>query len=180
VLLALPAAGSEAAGRGDRLGALASRSSASATSIGSSALLASLITVGQGVGAPLIGVTWLSETAASGRPILGRHPLAKVISPKTVEGAVAQLLVSILAAVAVQAWFFAALPPSHAVIVGALLGVSGQVGDLVESVLKRSVGTKDTGQLIPGHGGILDRVDSLLFNTPVLFYYASHGRILTS
>src|SRR6266536_53728 len=62
----------------------------------------------------------------------------------------------------------------------ALLAVVGQVGDLVESALKRSVGTKDTGHLIPGHGGILDRVDSLLFNTPVLFYYASHGRILTS
>jgi phosphatidate cytidylyltransferase len=65
-------------------------------------------------------------------------------------------------------------------MVGAALGVVGQVGDLVESALKRSVGTKDTGHLIPGHGGLLDRIDSLLFNTPVLFYYASHGRILGS
>ncbi len=61
-----------------------------------------------------------------------------------------------------------------------MLGVVGQIGDLVESALKRSVGTKDTGQLIPGHGGMLDRIDSLLFNTPVLFYYAAHGRVLTS
>ena len=130
----------------------------------------------------LICVTWLGETAAYlvGSSV-GRRPLAPVISPqKTIEGAVAQFCVSVVAAVVGQAWFFAALPREHAVAVGALLGVVGQVGDLVESALKRSVGTKDTGQLIPGHGGILDRVDSLLFNTPVLFYYASHGRILTS
>jgi phosphatidate cytidylyltransferase len=130
----------------------------------------------------LIWVTWLGETAAylvgSG---FGRHALAPVISPrKTIEGAVAQVVVSALAAVAAQAWFFGALPPGHAVVVGVLLGVVGQVGDLVESALKRSVGTKDTGRLIPGHGGMLDRIDSLLFNTPVLFYYASHGRMLGS
>jgi len=130
----------------------------------------------------LIWVTWLGETAAYlVGSSLGRHPLAPLISPKkTVEGAVAQLLVSILAAMAAQAWFFASLPLGHAAVVGALLGVVGQVGDLVESALKRSAGTKDTGHLIPGHGGILDRIDSLLFNTPVLFYYASHGRILGS
>jgi phosphatidate cytidylyltransferase len=65
-------------------------------------------------------------------------------------------------------------------MIGFLLGIVGQVGDLVESILKRGVGTKDTGHLIPGHGGILDRIDSLLFNTPVLFYCASHGRMFTS
>jgi phosphatidate cytidylyltransferase len=134
----------------------------------------------------LIWVTWLGETAAYlvGSSV-GRHPLAPVISPKkTIEGAVAQLCVSILAAIVGQAWFFSALPREHAVVVGALLGAVGQVGDLVESALKRSVGTKDTGHLIPGHGGMLDRVDSLLFNTPVLFYYAfyyaTRGRILNS
>jgi phosphatidate cytidylyltransferase len=130
----------------------------------------------------LIWVTWLGETAAYlVGSTLGRHPLAPVISPrKTIEGAVAQCAVSIVAAVVAQAWFFTALPREHAAVVGALLGVVGQVGDLVESALKRSLGTKDTGRLIPGHGGVLDRIDSLLFNTPVLFYYASHGRILTS
>jgi len=61
---------------------------------------------------------------------------------------------------------------------GALLGVVGQIGDLIESAIKRSVGTKDTGRLIPGHGGMLDRVDSLLVNTPVLFYYATYARSL--
>jgi phosphatidate cytidylyltransferase len=127
----------------------------------------------------LIGITWLGETAAYvvGSK-LGRHALAPVISPnKTVEGAVAQLVVSVVAALVAQAWFFSALPRSHAMIVGALLGIVGQVGDLVESTIKRSVGTKDTGRLIPGHGGMLDRIDSLLFNTPVLFYY---GKLLTS
>jgi phosphatidate cytidylyltransferase len=129
-----------------------------------------------------VWVTWLGETAAYiVGSIVGRHPLAPVISPrKTVEGAVAQLGVSILAAVAAHAWFFRALPLGQALTVGAVLGVVGQVGDLVESALKRSVGTKDTGQLIPGHGGLLDRIDSLLFNTPVLFYCASHGRMLGS
>jgi len=130
----------------------------------------------------LVWVTWLGETAAYlvGSTV-GRHQLAPVISPrKTIEGAVAQIAVSIAAAVVGQAWFFGVLPREHAVAVGALLGVVGQVGDLVESALKRSVGTKDTGHLIPGHGGMLDRVDSLLFNTPVLFYYASHGRVLYS
>jgi len=65
-----------------------------------------------------------------------------------------------------------------AIVVGLLLGVAGQAGDLMESAIKRSVDTKDTGRLIPGHGGMLDRMDSLLVNTPVLFYYATYGRSL--
>jgi len=130
----------------------------------------------------LVSVTWLGETAAYlVGSLLGRTKLAPVISPrKTVEGALAQLVVSILAALGARAWFFAALEPWQAVTVGVLLGVVGQIGDLAESALKRSVGTKDTGHLIPGHGGILDRVDGLLFTTPVLFYYASYGRTLHS
>ncbi|HXJ79868.1 MAG TPA: phosphatidate cytidylyltransferase [Candidatus Methylomirabilis sp.] len=130
----------------------------------------------------LVWVTWLGEAAAYlvGSTV-GRHQLAPLISPrKTIEGAAAQFFVSIAAAVVGQAWFFSELPREHAVVVGAVLGVAGQIGDLVESALKRSVGTKDTSRLIPGHGGMLDRIDSLLFNTPVLFYYAAHGRMLTS
>jgi phosphatidate cytidylyltransferase len=128
----------------------------------------------------LVSVTWLGETAAYlVGSTLGRHRLAPSISPrKTVEGALAQLAASVLAALGARAWFFPALSLESAIVVGLLLGVTGQVGDLVESAIKRSVGTKDTGRLIPGHGGVLDRVDSLLVNTPVLFYYASYARSL--
>ena len=126
----------------------------------------------------LVWVTWLGETAAYlVGSAAGRHRLAPMVSPKkTVEGAVAQLVVSVLAAVIAQMWFFPALGLAGAALVGLALGVSGQIGDLVESALKRSVGTKDTGSIIPGHGGVLDRIDSLLFNTPVLFYCAAHMR----
>ncbi len=126
----------------------------------------------------LVWVTWLGETAAYlvGSAV-GRVKLAPRISPnKTVEGALAQLAVSVLAALAARAWFFGALTLREAVTVGVLLGVVGQLGDLVESALKRSVGTKDTGTIIPGHGGMLDRVDSLLFNAPVLYYYVAYVR----
>lgn len=126
----------------------------------------------------LVWVTWLGETAAyMVGSTVGRHRLAPLVSPnKTVEGALAQLVVSVLAALIARVWFFPALSMPNALLVGLLLGVIGQVGDLVESALKRSVGTKDTGAIMPGHGGALDRIDSLLFNTPVLFYYAVHVR----
>jgi phosphatidate cytidylyltransferase len=93
-----------------------------------------------------------------------------------VEGAGAQLVMSVLAALGARALFFPTLSLESAIVVGLLLGVVGQAGDLVESAVKRSVDTKDTGRLIPGHGGMLDRIDSLLFNTPVLFYYAAYTR----
>jgi phosphatidate cytidylyltransferase len=126
----------------------------------------------------LVSVTWLGETAAYlVGSTLGRHKLAPVLSPrKTVEGAVAQLAVSVLAALGARAAFFPALSLEGAIVVGLLLGLVGQAGDLVESAVKRSVGTKDTGRLIPGHGGMLDRVDSLLVSSPVLFYYATYTR----
>jgi phosphatidate cytidylyltransferase len=126
----------------------------------------------------LVSVTWLGETAAYlVGSTLGRHKLAPTLSPgKTVEGSVAQLAVSVLAALGARATFFPGLSLESAIVVGLLLGVVGQAGDLVESAIKRSVDTKDTGRLIPGHGGMLDRIDSLLFNTPVLFYYAAYTR----
>jgi phosphatidate cytidylyltransferase len=128
----------------------------------------------------LVSVTWLGETAAYlVGSTMGRHKLAPTISPrKTVEGSIAQLVMSAIAALGARATFFPELRLADAVVVGLLLGVVGQVGDLLESALKRSVGTKDTGQLIPGHGGMLDRVDSLLINTPVIFYYATYARSL--
>lgn len=128
----------------------------------------------------LVSVTWLGETAAYlVGSAFGRHKLAPAISPaKTVEGALAQLVMSVLAALGARAAFFPALSLESALVVGLLLGVVGQAGDLFESAIKRSVGAKDAGRLIPGHGGMLDRVDSLLVNTPVLFYYATYARSL--
>ena len=122
----------------------------------------------------LVWVTWVGESAAYfvGSTV-GRHRLAPRISPaKTVEGALAQLAVSPAAALLGRWWFFPECSLRDALIIGLLLGVVGQLGDLVESWFKRSARTKDTGNVIPGHGGLLDRLDSLLFNTPALFYYA--------
>jgi phosphatidate cytidylyltransferase len=120
----------------------------------------------------LVGVTWVGESAAwAVGSTVGRRKLAPVVSPrKTVEGALAQWVASILAAVAAGAWLVPAWPGTWAAAAGALLGGMGQVGDLAESVLKRWAGVKDTGGLIPGHGGVLDRIDGLLFNAPTLYY----------
>jgi phosphatidate cytidylyltransferase len=122
----------------------------------------------------LVGVTWVGETAAYlVGSTLGRRPLAPVVSPrKTVEGSVAQVIASIVTAVALGAWLLPGCRPATAVAAGGLLGVVGQVGDLAESVIKRTVGLKDTGALIPGHGGVLDRIDSLLFNLPAFYYFS--------
>ncbi len=126
----------------------------------------------------LVWVTWVGETTAYAvGSILGRHKLAPTISPgKTIEGAVGQLVISPIAALVAQPWFGPALGTLEAIGIGLVLGIVGQVGDLVESALKRSLGTKDTGRVIPGHGGVLDRIDGLLFNTPVLFYYVACTR----
>ena len=123
----------------------------------------------------LVGTTWAGESAAYvvGSTI-GRHALAPVISPrKTVEGALGQLVASVVAAGALGAWLMPQWPVATAILAGAVLGVVGQIGDLVESVIKRSLGAKDTGGLLPGHGGVLDRLDGLILNAPALFYYAS-------
>jgi phosphatidate cytidylyltransferase len=122
----------------------------------------------------LVWVTWVGESAAYFvGSALGRRRIAPRVSPaKTLEGTLAQLLMSPPAALLGRWWFFPECSLQDALIVGVLLGVVGQVGDLTESWLKRGARTKDTGTLIPGHGGLLDRLDSLLFNTPALFYYA--------
>jgi phosphatidate cytidylyltransferase len=126
----------------------------------------------------LVTVTWVGETAAYAvGSALGRHKLAPRVSPgKTVEGAVAQLTASAVAAVIAHALLLPGRPAWQGAGLGLLLGVVAQVGDLVESLLKRSIGAKDSGEIIPGHGGILDRVDGLLFCTPVLFYCVAPGR----
>ena len=108
---------------------------------------------------------WLGDTAAYfvGKAY-GKHPLAPVISPnKTWEGAFANLAVSLLATFVIGSSF--GLPPAVAVSVGLIIGVFGQLGDLLQSQLKRASDLKDSGGVLPGHGGVLDRIDSFLLSS---------------
>jgi len=103
---------------------------------------------------------------------IGRRRLAPAISPgKSVEGALGGIAGGVLGALAVRQVGLPSLPFSHTIALGALVAVMGIVGDLDESLLKRWAGVKDSGTLFPGHGGMLDRLDSLLFGAPVLYYY---------
>jgi len=102
----------------------------------------------------------------------GRHRMAPVISPKkSWEGAAGGVAGSVAGALIAHAWFFKRLPLSHALVLGVVLCAAGIMGDLAESLLKRAGGVKDSSALLPGHGGVLDRVDSLLVAAPVLYYY---------
>ena len=104
----------------------------------------------------------------------GRHKLAPAVSPsKTVEGALGGLVGAMLIAAFCRAVFFSRLGGSEALVLGAVIGVLAQFGDLCESALKRAFGAKDSGWIIPGHGGILDRLDSLLFPFVFAYYYAA-------
>jgi phosphatidate cytidylyltransferase len=103
---------------------------------------------------------------------LGRHRLAPQVSPgKTVEGAIGGILGGVAGALAVVALGLPQVPLLAAGALGALVAGLGILGDLDESLLKRWAGVKDSGVLFPGHGGMLDRLDSLLFGAPVLYYY---------
>lgn len=114
---------------------------------------------------------WATDTFAYfiGRT-LGRTPLAPTLSPgKTVEGAIGGLIGAVAVGVGFGLWI--QLPWYHSLAVGLVAGLAGQIGDLFESALKREIGIKDFGQIMPGHGGILDRVDSLLFVIPLAYLY---------
>jgi phosphatidate cytidylyltransferase len=116
-------------------------------------------------------VIWAGDICAFfiGRS-LGRHLLFPRVSPKkTVEGGVAGLAGSVLIAWAFAHWFWPAADLKTVLPLAALIAVTGQVGDLVESALKRGANLKDSAALLPGHGGMLDRIDSLLFGVPVLW-----------
>lgn len=117
----------------------------------------------------LFAVVWLGDTAAfyCGKN-WGRHKMAPVVSPnKTWEGAAASLLAAVIAA---GIWSYARLGTLVPELLGlaVLTSVAAQMGDLLESLLKRGAGVKDSGHLLPGHGGVLDRVDALLFAAPVM------------
>jgi phosphatidate cytidylyltransferase len=103
---------------------------------------------------------------------IGKRRMAPVLSPKkSWEGALAGMAASVLAALIAQAWFYRRLPLGHALILGVTLGIAAVLGDLAESMIKRAVGVKDASRLVPGHGGLLDRTDSLLFAGPWLYHY---------
>jgi phosphatidate cytidylyltransferase len=121
----------------------------------------------------LLFTVWAGDTFALvfGKT-MGRHPFAPMLSPKkTNEGSMAGLLGGLAVAVALQHFFFQDLPIRHVAAASIILGFFGQLGDLAESMLKRAAEIKDSSQLIPGHGGVLDRMDSLLFAFPVLYFY---------
>ncbi len=102
----------------------------------------------------------------------GRHSLYPAISPnKTVEGAVGGLLGALIAAAVGSLWLPEAVAWHDLLAVGVLVGIFGQLGDLFESMVKRYAGSKDSGTIFPGHGGMLDRVDSLLFAFPCVYAY---------
>ena len=122
----------------------------------------------------LLGITFATDTAAYavGRTV-GKHRLAPSISPrKTWEGAVGGLAGAITAGVGIGLWLDLPVEPLEAIIVSAVLGVVGQLGDLYISYLKRAAYLNDSGRILPGHGGILDRVDSLLWTSVGMFWWA--------
>ena len=119
----------------------------------------------------LFAIIWVGDSAGYyGGRAFGKHLLAPRVSPKkTVEGAVAGLLGSIFVGVIAGKWV---LPEDwmNLIVLSAVTAIAGQIGDLAESTLKRSAGVKDSSSILPGHGGILDRLDSLFFAAPVFYW----------
>ncbi len=100
----------------------------------------------------------------------GKHKLAPVISPnKTIEGSIGGVVCALVGGFIIA--YFIKLPWYHTIIAGLLITGFAQIGDLCESLLKRDAGVKDSGNLLPGHGGFLDRTDSYVFTIPVIYYY---------
>ena len=122
----------------------------------------------------LFATVWLMDTAAyaAGRAF-GRHKLAEGLSPrKTWEGALAGFVFAVGSGCLLQRLLTpAGLGPRGALAMGALIGVCGQLSDLAESLVKRAVGAKDSGNLLPGHGGVMDRFDSFILAAPAVYYF---------
>ena len=119
---------------------------------------------------------WCMDTAAYavGRSI-GKHPLAEILSPKkTWEGAIGGFLAALAVCVLFSRFVLKeALPLPWALLIGAVIGVTGQLSDLAESMVKRDAGIKDSGALLPGHGGVFDRFDSFILCAPAVYYVLS-------
>lgn len=120
-----------------------------------------LVIMGSDTGAYYVGRTF------------GKHKLAPKISPgKTWEGVAGGVLAGLLLATLSHFWFFKELPLKWALPLSVVMIVLGILGDLTESAFKRGAGAKDAAKILPGHGGMLDRLDSLLFNAPLIYYFA--------
>jgi phosphatidate cytidylyltransferase len=125
----------------------------------------------------LIITVWIMDTAAYflGKSF-GRRQLSSISPKKTWEGAAAGFIAAILTAWGISKLTGGAVTPLFAIGAGVLIGVFGQISDIAESMLKRAVGAKDSSNLLPGHGGILDRFDSYIFLAPVIYYCAVFTR----
>ena len=121
----------------------------------------------------LLLVVWLGDAGAYyvGKRF-GKTKLSPRVSPKkTVEGLAGGVAMSVITAVIIHYTFFREMPLVHAILSGAILSVTGVIGDLAESMWKRSAAVKDSGTLLPAHGGFLDRFDSIVFTAPILYTY---------
>ena len=121
----------------------------------------------------LMAVVMTSDSAAffSGK-LWGKRKLAPLISPgKTIAGAVGAMVGAVPPALIVCAYGLPEIPAMEAALLGVAVAALGMIGDLAESLMKRWAGVKDSGTVFPGHGGMLDRLDSLLFGAPALYYY---------
>lgn len=119
----------------------------------------------------LLGIIWIGDTGAYyGGKLFGKHKLSPLVSPgKTLEGSASALVFCAIWAIAMQVYALPHLPAYKVVLISLLTSVVAQAGDLIESLMKRAYGVKDSGSLIPGHGGVFDRFDSLILAAP--FFY---------
>ena len=121
----------------------------------------------------MLAGTWACDTSAYfvGKSF-GKRKLAPVLSPKkTLEGALGGLLGSVLVSYLFSSYIYPFLSMPKMLLLGLMVGIAAEVGDLLESAFKREAGIKDSSRLIPGHGGILDRIDSALFTAPLVYYF---------
>jgi phosphatidate cytidylyltransferase len=121
----------------------------------------------------VLAIIWICDTAAfHAGTVIGNHKLFPRVSPnKSWEGAIFGFVFAILSAIAAKYIVLEYLSLGSAIIIGVIVGIFGQLGDLIESLLKRDAGVKDSSTLIPGHGGVLDRFDSLLLVSPLVYLY---------